>query len=115
MNATPDPIEEWLALPFPRGSTNDALDLAHAELATIDSWIAGSVLRYRKTGEWVRPVLDGSAELSRLRSAVSAIGLEMPEERMNADSYLRYIDLLSHVYNIFLGWGDPGASAVTTN
>lgn len=108
MNATPDRIEEWLALPFPRGSTNDALDMAHAELATLDSWIAGSVLRYRKTAEWVPPALDVAIQLSQLRATVTAIGLNTLEEREQAASYLHYIDLLSSVYDTFLSWGGQG-------
>ena len=105
MNAAPDPIEQWLALPFPRGSTNDALDIAHAELATLDSWIAGSVLRYRKTAEWVPPALDVAAPLSQLRGTVSAMRLNTLEDREKAASYLHYIDLLSSVYDAFLSWG----------
>ena len=108
MNAAPDPIEQWLALPFPRGSTNDALDIAHAELATIDSWIAGSVLRYRKTAEWVPPAADVAIQLSQLRATVSAMSLNTFEEREKAASYLHYIDLLSSVYDTFLNWGGQG-------
>lgn len=88
----------WLGTPFPPGSANDVLDEIHAELVTVDTLIAGIVLTYRDTGDWISPVLDVMGELSRLREAILAAQEAASEDKNVIVSYIDYVDLLTAVY-----------------
>jgi hypothetical protein len=91
--------------PFPTGGRDDDLDELHADLALADSWVAESVIPFVERGSFAPAKVDVLQALRTMRE--QARGLRDPDAR---SAYLRYIDLLSRVYETFLRAGGHDAT-----
>jgi hypothetical protein len=89
-----------MAEQFPIGEAEDSIGVLHDDVALVDTWVAESVVPYAKDGRYVPAVPDVMGELRRLRERATALGTAD-----GAPDYLRYIGLLSAVYEAFLGEG----------
>ena len=94
-----DAYVAWRNQPFPAGSTDDALDELHADLALADTWVADSVVPYVERGVFQPARVDVIEEVSRLRDRV--VALRSAGGDLSA-SYRDYANLLLRVYEGFL-------------
>ena len=95
--------DEWRAEPFPGGSAQDDLDELHARLATVDSWVAETVIPYVENDLYeparvdvLGELIDICSELDRLRESFDESELKV------ARTYVGYADRLTQVYDEFL-------------
>lgn len=101
-----DAVKLWRTTGFPRGSSNDALDEIHAQLAVVDTWVADCVIDFQTSGRWIASVPDVLAELVRLDTALERLELTDAIERTLREEYRRYIRVLAAGYREFLSWGN---------
>lgn len=91
--------DTWRALPFPRGSTVDEIDEAHADLAYWDAMTLeaiGPMVEYPV--RYDPGVLDLRVGLAALRERLVAMrSTYHGEEADLLDSYVRYVDVLAAV------------------
>lgn len=94
----------WRERPFPAGSSTDALDELHADLALADTWVAESVVPFVERGLKQPAEVDVVGELSKLRDRAVELGSAATgEDARLASEYRDYIDLLVRAYTGFLG------------
>jgi hypothetical protein len=93
----------WRDQPFPRGSSNDALDELHADLALVDTWVAEALIPLVEHGMY-RPIqVDPIQKLEEIRDSATELGKSAPaDEKRLAREYVEYADLLRRVYEQFL-------------
>lgn len=99
-------VAAWRRAAFPVGSKNDELDEIHADLALIDTWVAGSVLPYVDTDVWEPAVPNVLGALDSLERHVHGVHLDGENHVQVANRYLAYAGLLRSVYEEFLQVGD---------
>jgi hypothetical protein len=87
----------WRREPFPGGSSDDAADELHADLALADTWVAEAVIPFIESGRSAPAQVDVLGELQALRDRAAT--LNDPER---AKKYLAYVERLSDVYSGFL-------------
>ena len=98
-----DAYSSWRGQPFPSGSSRDALDELHADLALADTWVAETVIPYVENGLRRPARVDVDTELRRLRTRAVELGqVGDAEDRRLANSYRDYAGLLLHLYAAFL-------------
>lgn len=95
-------VRAWRETPFPRGSTVEALDEAHADLALYDTWVAETVIPFVERGIWNSAVTDVLGALDDLTRQVGDLRSAGTEDSEAADSYMAYAGLLRAVYLAFL-------------
>jgi len=98
----------WLSTPLPAGSSSDDLDEVHADLALIDTWVAGSVLPMLQSGRWPPATPDVVAALDELSTEIERLRTQDGDENGLANQYLAYACFLRRVYGIFLARTDDG-------
>jgi len=89
--------DAWMGAPFPIGDAEDGTGVLHDDVALVDTWVAESVVPYVKDGRFIPATPDVLRELRALNDRASALG-----DVDGAPEYLRYIGLLSDVYDAFL-------------
>jgi hypothetical protein len=103
LTSFPDAYRAWRKRPFPLGSTNDALDDLHADLALADTWVAEAVVPYIERGVHQPLQFAVIPELTRLRTRADEVAKEVgPADIRLANEYGEYVDLLMNVYRAFL-------------
>ena len=75
MTELDDACESWQRQPFPPGSSDDAIDELHADLALADSWIAEAVLRLVEHGQLKFARVDVIDELRTLAERAAKVEL----------------------------------------
>lgn len=98
-------FQSWRDARFPRGSSIDALDEVHANLALYDSWVAESVLPFMDRGIWQPAVPDVLGALENLVRQVEELRSSGTEDLEAVSAYWAYADLLRTVYRAFLREG----------
>lgn len=90
---------EWRDCPFPKGSSNDALDELHSDLALIDSWIVEELVPYFEDGAvWLSKV-DVMDALGRIEARLEGLSyLEGSIEMKLVSEYGEYANLLHRLY-----------------
>lgn len=93
----------WKKQPFPSGSSWDALDEVHADLALADAWVADTVSPFVEHGVYRPAQVDVIATLEKIRQQAIQLGAKGDEEdKMLAEDYAKYAELLQSVYQAFL-------------
>jgi len=94
---------KWREQPFPLGSSLDALDEVHADLALVDTWVAEALIPIVEHGMH-RPIqVDPIQKLEEIQDSATELGKSATaDERRLAREYVEYADLLRSVYEQFL-------------
>jgi hypothetical protein len=94
---------KWREQPFPLGSSLDALDELHADLALVDTWVAEAVVPFAEHGMY-RPIqVDPIQTLEEIREGITELAKSASaDEKRLASEYVAYVDLLLSVYELFL-------------
>jgi hypothetical protein len=95
--------ETWKEQPFPSGSSWDALDEVHADLALADAWVADTVTPFFEHGVYRPAQVDVIGTLEKIRERANKLRAtaEGEDERL-AGEYGKYAELLKVVYQGFL-------------
>jgi len=65
---------KWREQPFPLGSSLDALDELHADLALVDTWVAEALVPFVEHGMY-RPIqVDPIQKLEEIRDSATELG-----------------------------------------
>jgi hypothetical protein len=99
----------WRDAPFPSGSTNDAVDELHAQLAQWDAFVADEVIPVAE-GHAHKPGIgsayDIAKELELLRAGIEALAERVgPDDQALLRQYDDYVSLLTEVYSVALTRG----------
>jgi len=100
MATLPHAYYAWRREPFPHGGSDEQVDELHADLALADSWVAESVIPFVERGQFLPAQVDVVQGLRLLRERAAAH--RSPDRAME---YLKYVELLSDVYDAFLQEG----------
>jgi len=94
---------KWRDQRFPLGSSNDALDELHADLALVDTWVAEALIPFVGHGMY-RPIqVDTIQKLEEIRDRATELGKSATaDEKRLAREYVGYADLLRSVYEHYL-------------
>lgn len=93
----------WRNEAFPAGSTRDDVDELHAELATIDEWVAGMVIPFVEHGTRYPLRVDIQAGIDSARKQASELRRSAnDDDRALLDRYEGYLQLLADVFHAFL-------------
>jgi hypothetical protein len=95
------PYDNWRSLSFPVGSSVDAVDEAHADLAYWDAMTAEAVIPLADgSGTYDPGVIDFPAGLAQLRERL--VGLQATasaSESGTLKQYIEYVDALAAVHS----------------
>lgn len=95
--------ESWKERPFPSGSSWDALDEIHSDLAVADTWVADTVIPFIEHGVYRPAQVDVIGTLEKIRNrAIQLRAKGEGEDKRLADEYARYAEILQSVYQGFL-------------
>lgn len=95
--------ELWKEQPFPSGSSWDALDEVHADLAVADTWVADTVIPFIEHGVYRPAQVDVIGALEKIRDqAIQLKARGEGEDKRLAEEYAKYAELLHFVYQSFL-------------
>jgi hypothetical protein len=97
-----DAYRRWSDEPFPPGSIRDDIDELHADLATVDHWVADMVIPYVEDGRRFPLKVDIDGGLQHLRRRLlhlraSASGKDL----VLRDRYSKYAALLDAVFRAY--------------
>jgi hypothetical protein len=92
----------WRDEPLPPGSSRDDIDELHADLVTVDLWVADMVIPYVENGTRFPLKVDIEGGIERVRERIrqlleSAYGAD----RSLLDRYAAYTDLLDAVFRAY--------------
>jgi hypothetical protein len=100
-------VSAWRNQPFPPGSSTDAVDELHADLALADTWVAEAVVPFMERGVHRSPQVDVDKRLHELRVRTAELTQNATNEtRELMHSYRDYIDRLLRVYTAFTEQGE---------
>jgi len=92
----------WRNESFPPGSSRDDVDELHAEIATIEEWVAALVLPFVEHGERYPVKIDVQAGIDRAREQVDELKRSgHADDRALLDRYECYLQLLADVFQAF--------------
>lgn len=99
MTSFDDAYKEWRQAPFPKGSSDDAVDELHAELAQWDAFVADEVIAIAD-GRTPQPgVVDIRAELDSFQMKIAGVEANSHgAAREQLAAYRHYCALLINVY-----------------
>jgi hypothetical protein len=93
---------EWRNATFPPGSHRDDVDEAHAELATLDYWVADNLVPFVEHGVRVPLKVDIEGGIQRLVPRLQELmGSSDIETRARVESYSSYLRLLDAVFRAY--------------
>jgi hypothetical protein len=90
MSILDESVWAWRNTPFPPGSSNDALDEVHADLALYDTWVAESVLPFMDSGVCAPAVPDVLGALDEVTRRIR----ELDSATADPDAVLAYAAFL---------------------
>jgi hypothetical protein len=93
---------DWRNATFPPGSSRDDVDEAHAELATLDYWVADNVVPFLENGIRVPLKVDIEGGIQRLLLRLRDLKDSSDNEtRERVESYSHYLQLLDAVLRAY--------------
>jgi hypothetical protein len=102
----------WRAQPFPLGSAHDDMDELHADLATVDTWVADMVVPYVEYGKRFPLKVDVAAGIQRIRARVASLRESIEgDDRSLLDQYAAYLDLLEDVFSAYASERQRGSES----
>ncbi len=97
-----DAYTRWSNEPCPPGSSRDDIDLLHAELATVDLWLADMVIPYVESGKRFPLKVDISEALRHLSGGVCRLRESAQRQDLSLlDRYALYVDLMEGVFRAY--------------
>jgi hypothetical protein len=72
----------WREQPFPLGSSLDALDELHADLALVDTWVADALVPFVEHGMYRHIQVDPIQKLEEIRDSATELGKSADERRL---------------------------------
>lgn len=96
-----DSYSKWRDSAFPLGSTRDDLDEIHADLATVDTWVADMVIPYVEHGTRFPLKVDIEGEIHRIIAELERLRPSAEGDSDLVDSYADYARVLNEVFSAY--------------
>ena len=93
----------WWSEPFPHQSTKDELNELHAELATLDYWVADTVVPFAENDTLAPLKVDIRGAIRDIRQRLASVASQLRgQDQQLVAEYQRYVELLDAVFLCFI-------------
>ena len=92
----------WRDAPLPPGTARDELDELHADLATVDLWVADMVIPYVESGTRFPLKVDIAAGIRRIQKGIRELRESLDgDDAALLEEYAAYVRLLDAVFDAY--------------